>query len=68
VPRRPWMAESGPGEIDRQLRCLAFGVCRPASPVSDDSVAAFAFKRSRFAQQFFETVAFVELHYRMRDR
>ena len=24
-------------EMERQLRCLAFGVCRPATPVSDDS-------------------------------
>ena len=29
------MAGSGPGEIDRQLRCLAFGVCRPAKLASD---------------------------------
>jgi len=35
----PLLAIGAPDRIERQLRCLAFGVCRPATPVSDDSPA-----------------------------
>ena len=37
MPQCAGMRESGPDRIERQLRCLACGVCRPAMPVSADS-------------------------------